>query len=147
MMGERNWNAEVIAEFRANEGKVAAPYDDPPPMVLLHTIGARTGREHIVPMRAMPDGDALYVFATAHGSDRNPDWYHNILAHPGFTIERGAETIPVRATVITGAERAEILTRWRERVQLIEDVLAKTSREVPVIRLALSNGRTEGVTP
>ena len=40
---ERSWNDEVIAEFRANHGEVAAPYDDPPPMLLLHTIGARSG--------------------------------------------------------------------------------------------------------
>ena len=91
MSGERDWNAEVIAEFRANQGQVAAPYDDPPPMLLLHTVGARSGREHVVPMRCLPDGDRLYVFASAHGSARNPDWYHNVVAHPDFDIEMGAE--------------------------------------------------------
>ena len=89
MPEERDWNAEVIAEFRANQGRVAAPYDDPPPMLLLHTIGARSGREHVVPMRCLPDGDRLYVFASAHGSARHPDWYHNVVAHPDFTIEMG----------------------------------------------------------
>ena len=43
---ERRWNADVIAEFRANRGEVAAPYDDPPPMLLIHTIGAKSGIEH-----------------------------------------------------------------------------------------------------
>ena len=90
MPEERDWNAEVIAEFRANQGRVAAPYDDPPPMLLLHTIGARSGREHVVPMRCLPDGDRLYVFASAHGNARHPDWYHNVVAHPDFTIEAGA---------------------------------------------------------
>ena len=51
----------MIAEFRANHGEVAAPYDDPPPMLLLHTIGARSGKEHIVPMRGLPDGESLYA--------------------------------------------------------------------------------------
>ncbi len=147
MATERNWNAEVIAAFRANKGEVPAPYDDPPPMVLLHTIGARSGKEHLVPMRAMPDGDALYVFATAHGSDRNPDWFHNVVANPDFVIELGTETIPVRATALAGAERARILQRWRQRVPLIEDVLAKTTREIPVVRLALANTQPEGATP
>ncbi len=55
----RDWNAEVIAEFRANKGEVAAPYDDPPPMLLLHTIGARSGKEHVVPMRCLVDGETL----------------------------------------------------------------------------------------
>jgi deazaflavin-dependent oxidoreductase (nitroreductase family) len=75
-------NAAVIAHFRANGGQVPAPYDNPPPMVLLHTIGARSGREHIVPMRAMVDGESLYIFASAHGSPRHPDWYYNLRAHP-----------------------------------------------------------------
>lgn len=147
MTEDRNWNAEVIAAFRANQGEVPAPYDDPPPMVLLHTVGARSGKDHLVPMRALPDGEALYVFATAHGSDRNPDWFHNLVVNPDIVIERGSETIPVQATVLTGTERERILTRWRERVPLIEGVLAKTDREVPVIRLALSKGDTEGATP
>lgn len=135
MAGERDWNAEVIAEFRANRGEVVAPYDDPPPMVLLHTIGARSGKDHVVPMQAMDDGDALYVFATAHGSDRNPDWFHNIVAHPDFAVEVGEGTRLVHATVLTGEERARILARWRERVPLIEGVLARTPREIPVVRL------------
>ena len=72
MSEARDWNAEVIAEFRANKGEVKAPYDNPPPMLLLHTIGAKSGKEHIVPMRAMPDGESLYVFASAHGSEQAP---------------------------------------------------------------------------
>lgn len=143
-LGERDWNAEVIAEFRATGGQVAAPYDDPPPMVLLHTIGARSGREHIVPMRAMPDGDSFYVFATAHGSDRNPDWLHNIVANPDFVIEVGGDTLPVRATVLAGKDREGILARWRERVPLIEEVLARTAREIPVVRLDARDASTQG---
>src|SRR6188768_2237216 len=94
---ERRWNAEVIAEFRANAGEVAAPYENPPPMLLLHTIGARSGREHIVPMRCLPDEDTLYVFASAHGATRQPDWYRNIVAHPDIVIEKGTESIAVHA--------------------------------------------------
>jgi hypothetical protein len=59
MSETRDWNAEIIAEFRANKGEVKAPYDNPPPMLLLHTIGARSGRDHGVPMRAMVDGETL----------------------------------------------------------------------------------------
>lgn len=135
MSQDRNWNREVIAEFRANRGEVQAPYDDPPPMVVLHTIGAKSGREHLVPMRALDEGESLYVFATAHGSDRNPDWYHNIVAKPDIVIETGAEALQVHASALTGAERENILTRWVERVPLVAGVLEKTDREIPVIRL------------
>jgi deazaflavin-dependent oxidoreductase (nitroreductase family) len=135
MSQEREWNAQVIAEFRANGGQVASPYDDPPPMVLLHTIGARTGQEHIVPMRAMPAGDALYVFASAHGSNRHPDWYHNVVAHPEIVIEQGTETIAVRVTEVAGAERDDIFRRQAARFPIFAEYEKKLRRTIPVLRL------------
>jgi deazaflavin-dependent oxidoreductase (nitroreductase family) len=135
MSSERDWNAEVIAEFRANGGEVAAPYDDPPPMLLVHTIGARSGREHIVPMRCLPDGDALYIFASAHGSDRHPNWYYNIVANPEIVIDMGTESIPVRATVVTGDERDVIFARQAARFSSFADYERRLTRTIPVIRL------------
>jgi len=132
---EQRWNAEVIAEFRANGGEVAAPYPDPPPMLLLHTIGAKSGQEHIVPMRCLPDGDALYVFGSAHGSDRHPDWYYNLLAHPDIAIEQGTETIPVHATEIHGAERNAIFARQAARFPTFADYERRLERTIPVMRL------------
>jgi deazaflavin-dependent oxidoreductase (nitroreductase family) len=132
---ERDWNAEVIAEFRANQGEVKAPYDDPPPMLLLHTIGARSGKEHIAPMRCLPDGDTLYVFGSAHGSERNPDWYYNVVANPEFDVEKGTETIPVRATELHGAEREAIFARHASRFPVFAEYQSKLARTIPVIRL------------
>ena len=131
---ERRWNADVVGEFRANHGEVAAPYDDPPPMLLIHTIGARSGKEHIVPMRALPDGDALYVFASAHGSDRQPDWYYNLVANPDITIEKGTETLAVHATVLHGAERDAIFARHAARFPIFTEYERKLARTIPVIR-------------
>src|SRR3954453_21627182 len=108
-------NEAVIAAFRANKGEIPAPYDDPPPMLLLHTIGAKSGKEHLVPMRCLPDGNSLFVFGSAHGSERNPDWYYNLVAHPDITIEKGTETIPVHATELHGEERDEIFARQAAR--------------------------------
>jgi deazaflavin-dependent oxidoreductase (nitroreductase family) len=135
MSETRNWNAEVIAEFRANSGEVAAPYDNPPPMLLLHTIGAKSGKLHIVPMRALPDGETLYVFASAHGSPRNPDWYYNLIANPDIMIEKGSDTIPVRATELVGAERDAIFARHAARFTIFAEYARKLERTIPVIRL------------
>jgi deazaflavin-dependent oxidoreductase (nitroreductase family) len=132
---ERRWNAEVIAEFRANAGEVAAPYPDPPPMLLLHTIGARSGREHVVPMRCLPDGDAWYVFGSAHGSEHHPDWYFNLVAHPDIDIELGAETIPVRAVELHGAERDTVFARQAARFSTFADYERRLARTIPVFRL------------
>jgi deazaflavin-dependent oxidoreductase (nitroreductase family) len=135
MADARDWNAEVIAEFRANQGEVAAPYENPPPMLLIHTIGARSGREHIVPMRCLPDGDALYIFASAHGSARHPDWYHNIIANPDIVIEKGTETIPVHATEVVGEEREAIFGRHAACFPIFQEYQQRTGRTIPVIRL------------
>ena len=135
MAETRDWNAEVIAEFRANNGEVQAPYENPPPMLLLHTIGAKTGKKHIVPMRAREEGDALYVFASAHGSERHPDWYYNLIAHPEIVIEKGSETILVRATEVVGAERDAIFAQHAARFPTFAEYAQKLERTIPVIRL------------
>ena len=131
----RDWNAEIIAEFRANQGQVKAPYDNPPPMLLIHTIGAKSGRQHIVPMRTLPDGDVLYVFASAHGSARNPDWYYNLIANPDIVIEKGSETIPVHASEVVGSERDAIFARQAARFPIFAEYQRKLDRTIPVIRL------------
>ncbi len=140
MSETRDWNAEVIAEFRANNGAVKAPYDNPPPMLLLHTIGAKSGKQHIVPMRALPDGGTLYVFASAHGSARNPDWYYNLITNPDILIEKGSEAIPVHATKLSGAERDAIFARQAARFATFAEYERKLSRTIPVIRLDRRGG-------
>lgn len=140
---EQEWNAQVIAEFRDHGGEVAVPYPDPPPMLLLHTLGARGGREHIVAMRCLEDaaGDALYVFASAHGSDRHPDWYYNLRAHPDFEIEKGTEIVAVHATELHGAEREAIFNRQAARFSIFADYQARLARTIPVFRLDLGPAR------
>ena len=140
MSEEQDANAAVIAEFRANKGEVKAPYGDPPPMVLLHTIGARSGREHIVPMRAMEEGESLYVIASAHGSARNPDWYHNIIVNPDIVIEKGTKTIPVHATELAGEERDAIFARQAARFPIFAEYESKLKRTIPVVRLERRKG-------
>lgn len=135
MPESQDWNAKVIAEFRANSGQVQAPYDNPPPMLLLHTIGAKSGKLHIVPMRTLEHGGAMYVFASAHGQDRHPDWYHNLIAHPEIVIEKGTQTIAVRATEMLGEERDSIFALQTARFPLFAEFAQKLSRVIPVFRL------------
>ena len=87
-----DWNARVIAEFRANGGKVGGNFDGAP-LLLLHTAGAKTGKERINPMMYQDLGNgSIAVFASKAGADTHPDWYHNISAHPDVTAEIGTET-------------------------------------------------------
>ncbi len=85
-----DWNAQIIAEFRANGGK-AAEFGDAP-LVILHTIGAKSGELRETPLVALVEGDDLYVFASKGGAPTNPDWYYNLKAQPEITVEYGTET-------------------------------------------------------
>lgn len=86
-------------------------------------------------MRGIPEGDSFYIFASAHGSDRNPDWYHNLIANPEIVIELGSETIPVAATEIVGDERDRIFGRHAARFPIFAQYERKVERIIPVIRL------------
>ena len=128
-------NLPIIEEFRANRGIVAAPYDNPPPMLLVHTTGRRSGRDHVTPMRCLPEGDHWYVFASAHGSDRHPDWYRNLVADPDITIELGTETMPIHATVLEGVERDRVFTIQASRFPYFAELQQRLTREIPVVKL------------
>lgn len=133
---EREGNAKIIAEFRAHGGEVAAPYPDPPPMVLLHTVGARSGNVHVVPMRCLVDGATRYVFGSAHGSARQPDWYRNVVANPDLLMEVGNATVAVHATELQGEERDAVFARQAARFPIFAEYARRLDRTIPVIRLA-----------
>ena len=82
----QRWNDDIIAEFRANQGKVGDKFEGAP-ILLLHTVGARSGLARINPMIYLPDGERMIVIASKWGSPGHPDWYHNLKAHPDVTVE------------------------------------------------------------
>ena len=109
-----DWNSKIIEEFRANEGKVGGPFAGAP-VLLLHTTGAKTGRERVHPMMYLdPDGHR-YVFASKAGADTNPDWYWNLVAHPDVTVEVGTETHEAAAVPVTGDDRDRIYAEQARR--------------------------------
>ena len=83
-----DWNSKIIEEFRANAGQVGGQFEGAP-LLLLHTVGARTGQPRVNPMMYQPVPDGYAVFASKGGAPANPDWYHNLLAHPRVTAEIG----------------------------------------------------------
>ena len=85
-----DWNQQIIAEFRATGGK-AAQFGDAP-LVILHTIGAKSGELREIPLVALVEGDQFTVFASKGGAPTNPDWYFNLKATPVITVEYGTES-------------------------------------------------------
>ena len=129
-----DWNSSIIEEFRANGGKVGGRFEGRN-LLLLHTTGARTGQARTNPLAYLADGDRFVVFATKAGAPRNPDWYHNVIAHPEVTIEVGTETFPVRARVATGGEREELWARQVALFPAFGDYGERTERAIPVVVL------------
>lgn len=129
-----DFNAGIIEEFRANEGRVGGPFEGAP-LLLLHTRGARSGEPRIHPVMYLKDGDRYLVFASKAGADTNPAWYHNLRAHPDTTIEVGTDEISVRATELDGAERDEWYAEQARRYSGFADYERKTDRVIPVVAL------------
>jgi deazaflavin-dependent oxidoreductase (nitroreductase family) len=128
------FNQQIIAEFRENEGKVGGMFEGAP-IVLLHHVGARSGIERIAPLVSLTDGGRLFVFASKGGADENPAWYHNLVANPKTTVEVGTEKFDVVAKVITGAERDEIYGKQASIAPQFAEYQQKTKRIIPVVEL------------
>ena len=130
-----DFNQATIDEFRANDGKVGG-YFAGANMLLLHTIGAKSGQPRTNPMVYVTDGDRLVVIASKGGDDRNPDWYYNLLANPNVTVELGSEKFQARATAVTAEpERSRLYAKMVEHRSGFADYEQKTSRKIPAIVL------------
>jgi len=129
-----DWNTKIIEEFRANAGKLGGQFAGAP-VLLVTTTGAKTGRRHTTPTMYLPDSERLMVFASKGGAPTNPDWYHNLVAHPRVTVEVGAETYDAEAVVLTGEERDQLYARQAQLYPGFAEYQAKTKRTIPVIAL------------
>ena len=135
MSGNVNdWNARTIAEFRSNHGKVGGPFEGAP-LLLLHHIGARTGKPRINPVMYLKDRERYIIFASKGGADTNPDYYYNLKAHPDIQIEVGDKTIDVRAEEVTGLERDRLFERQASLYPTFGEYQRGTERIIPVIAL------------
>lgn len=159
------WNDQIVAEVRASNGyatwstheEFAAGRPVPPwtpgmerlgwdrqrgmPLILVHHIGAKTGRRRISPLFYQAVGDDWAVFGTHGGSAHHPAWYRNLLADPHTTVETGAASVPVVARLTQGAERELIWTKQVARVPKFAEFQAAAGREIPVVVLERTSRR------
>jgi deazaflavin-dependent oxidoreductase (nitroreductase family) len=136
-VAQRDWsvqNRQVVAEFRANEGRIGGYFADKP-LLLLTTIGARSGTRRVNPLGYLRDGDDYVVFGTVAGSPRHPDWYYNVLAHPEVEVEVADDRFSATAVVVTGPARDRLCALHAARNPGWAQYLSMTSREIPVIAL------------
>jgi len=134
-----DWNEKMIAEFREGNG-TAGRFGRS--LVIMHTIGAKSGQERLVPVAGFRTDDGWMVVASAAGSPKHPGWYHNLIKHPEFEIEYAAEgdgidTAKVRVTEIT--DDAAYDAAWKTVTDTMPGFLEypKTTqgRRMPILHL------------
>jgi deazaflavin-dependent oxidoreductase (nitroreductase family) len=136
-----DWNAGVIEEFRKNHGKVGGDFEGAP-LLLIHHKGARSGKSRVNPVMYLKDGDRYLVFASKGGAPTNPDWYHNLMAHPDdVQIEVGDKKIDVNAKEIKGAERDRLYAKQSSLYSSFAQYQRNTKRIIPVIALTPRKGK------
>ena len=135
-MSPSEYNQKVIEEFRANGGEVTGRGRT---VLLLHTVGAKSHKEHINPVAHTRDGDRYVIIASKGGAPNNPDWYHNIVANPTVTVEAGAEKFQAKATVAQEPERTRLYDQMAAVMPGFAEYQKKTTRIIPVVVLTRVN--------
>jgi deazaflavin-dependent oxidoreductase (nitroreductase family) len=131
---DTSFNADVIAEFRANGGKVGGPWQNAT-LLLLHTTGARSGRSRVSPLGALHVDGRLIVVGSYGGAAINPAWVHNLRANPRARIEIGTETVDVEAGELPPDERDAVWPRIVDIAPPFADYQDRTARTIPVFEL------------
>ncbi len=131
-----DYNAEIIKEFRANRGRVGGIWEGTT-LILIHHIGAVSGIERVTPLACSPRGeDRFAIWAANGGSPVHPAWYYNLKAHPGITIEVGAQTFKVLAEELNDAARSDLwLKLVAEFPGQLDAAQARTTRQFPLFML------------
>lgn len=132
-----DFNKNIITEFRENGGKVGGPFEGAP-LLLLTTIGAKSGEPRTSPLAYMEEDGRYVIIASYAGSDKNPAWYHNVLANPKVTVEVGEEKFDATATVVLEdrAERDRLYGKMAALMPNFAEYEKKTDRVIPVVTLS-----------
>ena len=133
----------LVAEMRANEGRVASGPLAGHPLLIMTSRGAKTGAPRRAILTYHRDGDDYIVAGTASGAPTTPGWVHNVQADPEVDIEVGNERLDATASIVEGAERDRL---WDDHVRALPwfaDYPAQTGgRVIPMIRLKLRRAGT-----
>ncbi|MBX0328964.1 nitroreductase family deazaflavin-dependent oxidoreductase [Oscillochloris sp. ZM17-4] len=132
MTNPNDFNQAIIAEFRANGGNVGGQFAGAP-MLLLNTVGARSGQPRTSPLVYNTDGERIVIIASKGGAPSNPDWYYNLLANPEVTVEVGAEQFVARASFPEGAERDRLFDQMAAKMPFFAEYQRNTERVIPVV--------------
>ena len=120
--------------YRYTKGKIGGKLGNNP-ILLLNTVGRKSGKAYTTPLVCVRDGATYVVIASNGGADRHPGWYYNLRAQEETVIEVMGKIITVTAEELTGGERDRL---WQQIVvdhPQFADYQKKTNRPIPLFRL------------
>ena len=133
-MDVKEYNKKIIEEFRANSGMVGGRFKGAN-LLLLHSIGAKSGETRINPLAYFEDADEILIVASFAGGPNNPPWFYNLLVNPQARIEVGSSNYSVEAEVVAEPRRTELYDMIAAQSSAFAEYRDKTTRTIPIIRL------------
>jgi len=123
-----------IAVFRWTNGRGMSTMRGMP-LLLLTTVGRKTGRFRTTPVMYIRDGDDYVITASNGGSDKHPIWFYNLQASPQAQIEVPGKRLQVSASVVTPSERERLWPQLVAQAPFFDNYQKGTTRVIPMIRL------------
>ncbi len=121
--------------FKATRGRIGKRLVDND-MLLLTTVGSKTGDAHTVPLLYLRDNDDVIIIASWGGRPSHPQWYGNLLADPSVTIQILEESTSVTARTASSEERARLWPLITSAYDGYREYQTRTNREIPVVILS-----------
>jgi F420H(2)-dependent quinone reductase len=133
---KQQWVRDQVDEYEASDGARANTLRDTGyPIVVITSVGAKSGNLRKNPvMRVERDGTYLAI-ASKGGSDDNPEWVHNFLAHPEVELQDGPSKHTYAVRLATGEDRAEWWAHAVATWPTYAEYEKRTEREIPVFVL------------
>jgi deazaflavin-dependent oxidoreductase (nitroreductase family) len=123
-----------VASYEATDGAEGGELGGRP-VVILTTVGARSGAIRKTPIMKVVDGDRYVAIASYAGSPTDPAWYRNLVAQPEAQLQDGAARVRVRAREVTGTEKARLWEIADASYSAYADYRARAGREIPILVL------------
>jgi F420H(2)-dependent quinone reductase len=122
------------AIFRASKGRIGGKMGKAP-VLLLTTIGRKSGQARTSPLFFQPDGDRLVIIASNGGSSRHPSWYLNLLDNPDVTVELEGQSRKMRVRIASEDERARLWPAMQAVYSGYDGYQRRTERRIPLVIL------------
>ena len=130
-----DFNRSLIKDFREHGGKATSGPFKGRDLIIITTKGAKSGEKRESPLVYTRDGDKYVIVASKGGAPTNPNWYHNLVAHPEVTVEVGDEKFKARARTAGDDQYERLYQNHARNMPAFNEYRQRTTRKIPVVIL------------